>query len=309
VDPVEYVENIYAEDEAEIVRAALQRGVVRTIATISVDELLKPQEGGTRAIAERARLIAQETLDAMNSGIRIEQFEMSRRTPPGSLRQEFRAVLDARSQAQTAITEARAERDRLLNEAAGEAAETLLWLISRYEVAVEAGASGEAAELLSRIDRVFEGEPISVSERDLASIENPARREAIARSTGRLASGRVVQIISGAKVNRETLVQEARGDLVRFRAKLSQFEANPGLMVSRDWSGAWRAFQSRDFVQSMLLPTGLSAELRINEDPDIVKQLDRARKQRETQEAIEERRRLQDRSRIQVDRGEVIEDR
>lgn len=307
-EPVKYVRNILTEDETEIVRAALRRGVVRAIASISVDELLKPQEGGTRAISERAREIAQETLDALDSGLVVDQFELARRTPPGSLQRKFRAVLDARSQAQTSITEVRAERDRLMNEAAGEASEALLWLISRYEVAIEAGQAEEASAVLARIDGLLEGAPVDLSEADLATVDDPGARRELSGSIGRIASGAVVEIIQEAKVDRLTLVQEARADLEHFSAKQAQFRANPSLMIRRDWASAWSAFQSRDFVQTMMLPVGLSAELRLNEDPDIIKELDRAKKQRESQVSLEERRKTQREGRFQVERGILLED-
>lgn len=308
VDPVKYIRNIYTQDERAIVRSALERGVVRTIATISVDELLKPQEGGTRAIAERAREIAQQTLDAIESGITIEQFELSRRTPPGSLQRKFRAVLDARSQAQTAITEARARRDRLLNEAAGEAAEPLLWLIARYELAIEGGTPAEAESVLLRIDEVLEGSEVVAADAGASDLEDPSMRSVIARSTGKIASGEVVEIIQEAMVDRHTIVQDARGDLEHYNAKLAQFRANPSLMVRRDWGNAWTAFQSRDFVQTMWLPVGAMAEIRLNEDPDIIKELDKAQKSRESRQALQERQQNRRDNRFKVDRSILIED-
>lgn len=308
VDPVKYIRDIYTEDERQIVRVALERGVVRTIATISVDELLKPQEGGTRAVAERAREIAQQTLDALDSGITIEQFELSRRTPPGSLQKKFRAVLDARSQAQTAITSARATRDGLLNQAAGEAAEPLLWLISRYESAIEAGSIEDAVSVLARIDEVLEGDPVAMTDAELSDLDDPVTRAEIARSAGKIASGEVVEIIQEAMVDRLTLVQEGRGDLEHFNAKLAQFRANPRLMVRRDWARAWSDFQSRDFVQTMWLPVGSLAEIRLNEDPDIIKQLDKAQKSRESREALEKRQQDRRDNRFKVDRSTLIDD-
>ncbi|MAC21001.1 MAG: hypothetical protein CMJ23_15220, partial [Phycisphaerae bacterium] len=79
-DPTDFVKNILPEEEEEIVRAALTRGVVRTLATTTIDDLLRPQAGGTRAISQRALEVAQSTLDRMDAGITIEQFELGRKT-------------------------------------------------------------------------------------------------------------------------------------------------------------------------------------------------------------------------------------
>jgi hypothetical protein len=79
--------------------------------------------------------------------------------------------------------------------------------------------------------------------------------------------------------------------------------------VSRDWSAAFTSFQSNDFVQTMLLPVHEGVvELWINEDPDIVKELDRALKQRQRQDAAGERMEQLRRRQYQGDRGILIED-
>lgn len=286
VSPVQYVENINPEHEDKIVRSALERGVVRTLAMIPIDELLKPQEGGIKAISDRAKEIAQESLDDIGSGIKIEQFELSRRTPPASLLRKFRAVLDARSEAQKAITEARGERDKLMNQAAGEASGTLLVLINRYEKAIETGDRADAAAVLASIDSILDGGTIDLGP---GLADDPSAAAVLARARGKIASGEVVETIQNAKVDRIAVVQDARGDLEYFKAKLGQFEANPDLMIHRDWASAWTAFQSHDFVQTMQLPMGPMVELRINADPDIIKDMDRAQKQREREKTAEER--------------------
>lgn len=308
-NPTEFVRNILEEEEAEIVKAALTRGVVRTMATIGIDDLLKPQAGETRAIAQQAQEIAQATLDAMDSGITIEQFEMSRKTPPVSLLGKFQAVLDARSDSQQAISQARTERDTTLNGAAGEASAGLLWMISQYELMLELGDKSGAADVLARIDAVLDGAPIALTGDEIAQAYGPTGFPGLADADGKRASGSVVEIIQAAEVARLTSVQEARADLELFNAKLEQFRANPTLMVHRDWSSAWTAFQTNDFVQTMSLPVlnGM-VELRINQDPDIVKDLDRASKQRDRQEAARDRMELLEKRQYEGDRGEVIED-
>ncbi len=308
-DPIDFVKNILPEEEEAIVRAALTRGVVRTMATTTIDDLLRPQAGGTRAISQRALEIAQETLDAMDAGITIEQFELGRKTPPAFLLNKFQAVLDARSEAQQAISEARTARDSTLNEAAGEASAALLWLISRYELMLEVGDDAGAQDVLARIDSVLAGDPIELSEAEIAEARGADGFPGLLSANGRQASGAVVEIISDAEVDRLMLVQDARADLDLFRAKLEQFRANPTLMVRRDWASAFTGFQSNDFVQTMLLPVHDGVvELWINEDPDIVKELDRALKQRQRQDAADERMRMLRGRQYQGDRGVIVED-
>lgn len=308
-NPTEFVRNIIEDNEREIVSAALSRGVLRTIATIEIDDLLKPQAGETRAISQQALEIAQATLDTVGAGITIEQLEMSRKTPPIALLGKFQAVLDARSDAQQSVSEARTQRDTILNRAAGEASAGLLWLISRYELMLELDDAEGAAAVLARMDTVLGGAPIELTETELAHAVGPTGFPGLARADGKQASGSVVEIIQDAEVKRLTTVQEARADLEMFRAKLAQFRVNPTLMVRRDWGNAWTAFQSNDFVQTMMLPvTNGVVELRINQDPDIVKSLDRATKQRDRQDAATLRMEDLEKRQYQGERGVVVED-
>lgn len=309
-NPTDFIRNILEDEEADLVTAALRRGVVRTMATVTIDDLLRPQAGGTREISDRAMAIAQDTLDAVEAGITIEQFEMSRKTPPVFLLGKFQAVLDSRTQAQQSISEARTQRDTALNGAAGEAASGILWLISRYELMLEVGDSAGAASVLARIDSVLGGDPLELTEAELAQATGATGFPGLARSDGKQASGAVVEIIQGAAVDSSTRVQEARADLQMFLAKQEQFRVNPGLMVQRDWSNAWTQFQSNDFVQTFMLPVSANGEYEIwlNEDPDILKDLDRAFKQRQRSVAAEKRAAEMRGAQYQGDRGEVVED-
>lgn len=308
-DPTEFVRNVLPEEEEALVRAALKRGVVRTMAGVTIDELLKPQAGGTRVISQRAQEIAQATLDAVDAGITIDQFEMSQKTPPISLLSRFQAVLDARSDAQEAISESRTRRDTSMNETAGEAANGLLWLIAQYELELEKGDRDAAALVLTRIDAVLGGDPVALSDAELAEAREIGGFSGLARANGKRASGAVVSIIQDAEVERLTTVQGARADLELYTAKLEQFRANPTLMVQRDWASAWTEFQANDFVQTMLLPVRDGAvELWLNEDPDVVKDLDRAFKQRQREEAAEQRMRELQRRQYQGERGKIVED-
>ncbi len=80
-------------------------------------------------------------------------------------------------------------------------------------------------------------------------------------------------------------------------------------MPYRDWASAWSSFQENDFVQTMMLPVKDGAvELWLNQDPSIVKDLDRAFKQRQRIEAAAERFREQQRRQYQGERGKIVED-
>jgi short-subunit dehydrogenase len=55
-------------------------------------------------------------------------------------------------------------------------------------------------------------------------------------------------------------------------------------MVQREWSVAMREFLSRDSVQVMVLPPGATTvSLQLNSDPDILKEIEQARRVRENE--------------------------
>lgn len=268
-----YAENILPEQEDYLVRAAVQRGVVLTLAGVTIDDLLK--QSGDSAAAARVREIAQSTLDDVDSGITIDRVTLSRKIPPTYLLEKFNSVQSAAQRAGKNREDALLERDQRLNEVAGNAAPVLIAAINEYERLTELGETDEAEALLAQIDAVLEGRPAEIDGRVYAA---------------GLIAGRVSEELEQARSSVSTRVSQAIADRDLFRAKLAQFESNPRLMISRDWSAALSDFLAKPFVQAMVLPPGVTtAELLINEDPAIVRELDRERKRQEAQRAADER--------------------
>lgn len=272
-DHRQYAENVLPEQEERLVRLAVQRGVVLTLATVPIDELLK--QTGDSSSASRVREIAQRQLDDIRSGITIDRVTLSRKLPPVSLVDSFASVQAAAQRAGKSREDALLERDQQLNEVAGAAAPVLIAAINEYERLIELGEEAEAEALLGQIDALLEGRPA-----DLLGQVHAAG----------LVSGRVSEMLEFIRGEVSTRVSQAIADRDLFRAKLAQYESNPRLMIARDWSSAMGEFLNKRFVQVMQLPVGVTtAELLINEDPSIVRELDLARKQAEVERANQER--------------------
>lgn len=272
-DHRQYAENVLPEQEERLVRLAVQRGVVLTLATVPIDELLK--QTGDSSSASRVREIAQRQLDDIRSGITIDRVTLSRKLPPVSLVDSFASVQAAAQRAGKSREDALLERDQQLNEVAGAAAPVLIAAINEYERLIELGEEAEAEALLGQIDALLEGRPA-----DLLGQVHAAG----------LVSGRVSEMLEFIRGEVSTRVSQAIADRDLFRAKLAQYESNPRLMIVRDWSSAMGEFLNKRFVQVMQLPVGVTtAELLINEDPSIVRELDLARKQAEVERANQER--------------------
>lgn len=285
VRPSDFVQNILAEDEARIVRGAVRRGVVHAVAQTPIDDLLKQSSADDGSVATRARLAAQELLDALDSGIEIERLSMEQKVPPFRVYGDFAAVEAAQSSAAERIQKAQSQASQLLTAAAGGAHEALAEQIALYESAIETGDQARQAEIVGRIHALLEGRPVEI---DGVVLEG-------------LASGRVASILSEAEQHRAGIYARGQAELAVFRSKLEQFRTNPSVTLTTDWAGGLQQFLSRDTVQAFWLAPGpQTAEIWLNEDADIVRDLERAERERRNRAAAEQRTRRQDEMKFQV---------
>ncbi|MEO0482240.1 MAG: SPFH domain-containing protein [Planctomycetota bacterium] len=275
-DPRLFAENVNRGQEDDIVRAAVQRGVVQSVATTTIDDLLKQGASSGEPLAVRARLIAQATLDAAESGIVIENLSLEQKSPPGRLIPAFDGVQAAASEATTAELRADTERQEILNQIAGPSAEALIGLIRQYEAALETGDTARGEEVLAVIHTVLEGREASLD------------GETIAASV----SGEVARIIASARRERSQAVARARAELALFEAQLQKYNANPTLAVKQSAYDALAAYLGGPTVQLMFVPEDAEElVLRLNADPDLRKELIR---QRQLIQAIEAENRRED---------------
>lgn len=289
------LEQIHPDYERAIVSSVLQNAAVKAVATEPLDDLIR---GDGRELRRRARELAQVTLDTVagggaGAGITLDTVSLNPPpTPPLSLVEKFAEVSTQRAERGAKRSQAESARSTRLNEAAGRAAEILIEQIDAYELAIEEGAEGRAAEILDRIDRIMLGEAVVIDGEPI----DP------------LVSGSVSEILTGAEQRRQQITSTAESRARIFEAKRSQFEANPQLLIVRDWTESLRSFLDKEFVQSQVLPNASEAQLIINEDPDIVRELEQARQRLEGRRAAEERQRQRRETEFEtetgIDRGE-----
>lgn len=245
----DFVENVLPESESVMVRLVVRRAVVHTMAETTIDDLLKTS---TEAIESRIREAAQSSLDDVDAGITIDRVVLVRKAPPMYLQDRFASVQSAAQSAGEERENALLDRERMLNDVAGRGSRVLIEMINEYERLVELGEEEASEELLVKIDTVMMGGDVEWN----------------GESTLALVSGEVSEILQNAQAQASSRVSRAIADLEQFHAKQSQFEANPMLMVARDWSSAMAEFLNKDFVSTMYLPEGREAELLINPDQD-----------------------------------------
>lgn len=281
-DVGDFVENLHREDVDQIVRTAVRRGVVRTVAGLTIDQFLKQSLASAQAIEQeenvasssieaQVRRIAQESLDAVESGLRIDRVTLDERIPPLFVYTDFQSVSKAEAQAATSREEALRERRQLLNSVAGAAHEEIIALIDEYEVQLAAEERERAEATLERILGVLSGDPVGSDEETI--------------------SGSVTSTINDATRYRTNARNNAQATAARFEAKLDQFRTNPSVFVANEWSAAYKAFLDNSLAELFPIPQGSGTlELLLNSDPDIARELEVERNRRQAEETIERRR-------------------
>ncbi|MBL8747115.1 MAG: hypothetical protein JNK58_12265 [Phycisphaerae bacterium] len=276
--PAEFVKNLSGEEfEGPIVRAAVERGAVHVASSVPIDDLLKPGSGtgaGENGVESRIRRLAQETLDAMGSGLEIQQVSMRSATPPLFVRRDFNQVQIAESNAGKVREQALGERSKLLNQGAGTANEALLDLIDAYEAAVELNETEKAEGILAQFDRVLEGGANGVNVEINGKVYSDLRM-----------SGEVARMIADAQQYRSTVVQRSQRQAEMFRAKLQQYRANPSVFLTGALAdGINQLLAQPNIEQSFWLPrNGLPFDLRLTTDPAVARDRERQKYEKDVE--------------------------
>ena len=270
----DYAEHIQPEFEDELVRLIMERGAVHAVAGAPLDDVIKPAGQTGALVSERARISAQEALDRLDSGLRIETVDMQGATVPLHIYRDWAELAGEDAKAAQKIEQAKSERSRILNEVAGAAAPLLLDQISRYERAVEREDELEAERTLDVIHALLDGEPVVIDDREV----------------GDVVSGDVTTVINAARRYRSTVASRERARLSTFRSILQQFRLNPSVVIHREWADAFNEFLGKDFVQLMHAPAGTDVlELMINQDPSIAKEMEQQKREAAAAAARERR--------------------
>jgi hypothetical protein len=230
-------------------------------------------------------------LDRMGSGLTIDQCALEQVIAPLWVRRDFEKVATEVSNAAKARDKAQTDRNARLSEVGGQASlylvgestdsRRVVGLITRYENAIAAGDKAAQDATLAQIEALLEGQPVEIEIEVLDASGAWVKTKEMVKDA---ASGEVASRLQDARRYRSEIVNNSRSKLARFEAKRAQFDANPLLMVQREWSVAMREFLSRDSVQVMVLPPGATTvSLQLNSDPDILKEIEQARRVRENE--------------------------
>jgi modulator of FtsH protease HflK len=242
-DPEDYITNVGRPDLGEqIVRCAVQQGIVQAIAQLPAEDFLKGVVNRELAIG-----IAQRRLDEMKTGLKLDQLNLDQVTAPMAVVKSFDNVTTAEADRSQRIVASQQDRTRILAESAGEAAEKLLAVVTRYEQAVEAGTAAETSAAETELDKAF---------MDLAI-------------DGAMVGGEAAKIINAANTYRTQVVERVKSEREMFERLLPQYQQNPRIILSRLWEDAREKILTGDVETFYTVPGQL--QLQLNRDPEIQK--------------------------------------
>lgn len=299
-DPTAYIETLKVDqndrtNEQLLVRMAVESAAVHVVAETTIDDLLKGASApaaaagaagaAANAVEQRVRELAQQTLDGLSVGIRLDSVVLKQKSAPARALQSFEAVTTAVTDAAKAIESASTFRTQRMSNTAGSAAEPLLALIDLYESQFDLGQADAAEQTLGLIREILDGvhdnQVIRVDDREFGPIS---------------LAGEAAQAMTTARTVADTRAALAELKARDFQARLAQFEAAPSVFIARQWYSAMSQLLASDRSGTFLVPQGTPPTIVLNEDP-----LMRS-KQSDASDAL---RRLLDRSWA---RGMTIED-
>ena len=137
-DAPDYVFNLANPDAA--IKAAAESVMREVIGTSDLTAIITT---GRARIQNAARDQLQKTLDQWGAGVTISQVQIQRADPPSEVIEAFREVVNAGQDAESAINEAIAYKNRVVPEARGDAAK-ITQAAEAYRERISREAAGEA---------------------------------------------------------------------------------------------------------------------------------------------------------------------
>jgi len=267
-------------DPNELMRSALATAALRAAATRTADALQREPKGLEQAVLR----LAQERLDELAAGIVLRTVKVVASTWPLRTRADYLQATAASSEAEKLRNTAVGEARRRLEAAAGPAYVKLVGsgddviagrggagggepnadydLIGRYDAAVRRGDAPAAATLLERIDNVL-----------------------VSGST----VGEASRIIAEAQGYRTAAVEVVKQRVRRFQELLPAYEKAPDFVTRRLWAEAREEILSSPQAEKHYIPPGDGKTvLRIDRDPEIVRQIRRAMLEKPKDSATDE---------------------
>ncbi|MFH1616095.1 MAG: protease modulator HflK [Planctomycetota bacterium] len=152
VKPGESYADVIPQSATSLLRALARDAIVATMVNFSIDEAIRSEAD----IAARAKILLQQKLDAIDSGIEVKSMELYQSNPPRQVADDFRRSTEARQEKQTLKREAESYARNLLIDAGGSMVDELLSTLQSKNTNEEhiellwSGLTGTAREIINQ---------------------------------------------------------------------------------------------------------------------------------------------------------------
>ncbi len=269
-DPVDFVRNVpppptadgHASDSGDfdigdprqlvlaadqLIARAAEQAVIFTVAQTAADHIHK---GLGPADFEITRRHMQQTLDALASGLRVENVSATDIRFPLTVRDAFEAVTRAESEKARLMEEAQKERATILGGTAGEAFDPLLARVEAYAAASRLGDESAMQRIKGELDQAFA--TLTIVDADGRSVR---------------LGGDVARKLNDALVYRTQVAKRTEAQADYFRTLKYQYDANAQVVLDRLWQDAVQTALT-DETEILFVPPGWTPYVEVNRDPE-----------------------------------------
>ncbi len=245
-----YVSNIRSkktEAAEKLISTFVETVGIHVASEMTADEMLRTR---VEYVQDEIRRRVNDRLDGVESGIDVKRVEMHEPTLPIAVRGSFFATQRAGQLKEKQIQDAEQAKTKILNEAAGEAAERLLAIlqdIDRREPDDEI-----RAKMQEEVDRILTTE----------------------------AEGQAGKMIKDSGAYLATVVGQMRSDLELYRTLVPEYERNPQLLVNRLWEETKQTIFTYPGVTKVYKPPNSQIRLQIALDPEATRKDEERRLQK-----------------------------
>jgi modulator of FtsH protease HflK len=237
--PVEFVEVVNDADPArnadKLVHLALQRAAIHVAAELTTEQLV--DENLREDTGQRIRLAAQDVLDQLQSGIRIESLTAMKGSLPLAIEKTSDDLQATKGTSDLEMTQATQQASETLTRMAGANHKKLSDLIDSYHSAYDAGNLEDASRLQQEINQQLESSETT---------------------------GTVSEIIQSAQGFRSQIDLTLGAELARFRSLLPAYRQNPELVVRRQWLEAYARILRQPDTEVIYLDPGMDVRLSLS---------------------------------------------
>ena len=209
-----------------LVELMLERAAIHAAAGLDFDTVLAEQGDAFR---EKLLKIAQQSLDDLQSGVRMNQVTIEKVGAPQQVEKAEAELQRVRNQTDDQIVKARGEAEQTLIGMAGRESGRILDLIEQYEDALALNETQHEEQLLDLINAQLESDVTT------------------GQAATKIATARLYQ-----KQVESVLGNEAR----RFAGLLPAYRKHPELIVGQYWLAAYKSVLDRSDVEVFWIPPG-----------------------------------------------------